>query len=346
MLPFNTRAGYEETNPYKYKKSKNIDDIKAKVTELKQARLREKEDLEAVKRKKYLQGQTLMKKMHESILRDKGIVLGPGQTSGAMLPQGLNNNFLNKVALGYKVPRKFTLESLSKMNYGDFSMPNGSDNNDEFRPDDILDSDEDLDEEIQNMYHYKEQRGPQQNNSVIDINHGLQNSPLMGIGGGAKNRYQAVSSVNNSVANLNTKKISVNKNAYISNPPTSVKKRNTKELKINKSMVQNGRGGLNRSNLRGLKASTSRTRGSSVHKSVVNAYKNRSKSKPKQLLSVKNSRNKSSKNIHSDYSPNRRLKDKLKIGAQALKRTKEYDMKSKKKQEQKLNNVLKMQNYA
>ena len=339
MLPFGTRAKYEDTNHYKYKKNEKIDEIKAKVKRLKNEREQKKKLQDAIKNQKYAQGQTVMKRMHEDIMRDKGIVLSPGQPSPAIMPNGIAS--APRINMGYKVPRKFTLESLSKMNYGDFTVPQQNNQyEDEFKPEDVLDSDDEIDEEIENMYQFKE-NATVAHNSVLDLQSNKQNSPMLP--GSQKHRYQEHSSSigYQPPAYKNTPS---NKNIYTSGPVTGGKRRN-KDLIVNKSMINQGR--LAQPNARKLKGTTTRTRGSSVHHSAINVLKGgRSKSKPKNIYGAKGNRNKSLKNVQSDYSPNRnRIRDKLKIGNQAIKRTQNYDLKNKRNQQQKMNNVLRMHNY-
>ena len=88
--------------------------------------------------------------------------------------------------------------------------------------------------------------------------------------------------------------------------------------------------------------SPTRRRGLSVHK-----YGGKTSKSPKKGLS-KQYESKSylkSKQVNSDYSPGRKRKARLEVGnLKSLKRANEYDMRSKKKQDQRLKNILKMQN--
>lgn len=76
------------------------------------------------KRFEYDRQQNIMRKMHEEIVRDKGLYIIPATNIGnstSLLPNGLLNSATsNKRPQGYKIPRKFTLESLGKMDYRDF----------------------------------------------------------------------------------------------------------------------------------------------------------------------------------------------------------------------------------
>lgn len=349
MLPFNTRAKYEDTNAYKFKKNKNIAEIKAKVSQLKKERAKRKDEEEAVKNRKYLQGQTAMKKMHESMMRDKGIVMGPGHQNIAIMP-GSVGNFSSKAPAGYKVPRKFTLESLSNMHYGDFTIPNvNNEYGDEFKPEDILDSDDEIDEEIEHMYQFKDKRSMNDLNSIMNLNSNIHSSAILP---GTNKRFPN-GSINNSIAYhpQHLKHPHTNKNSYTSVPITNAKKRN-KNLHVNKSMISHNNNNRNyKPTGRNPKQhSTTRARGHSVHHSAIALNKRHPKSKHvNSNYPSKQYRNKSSKNTyvyHSDHSPGRnKIKDRFKIGNQALKRTKEYDLKARKLKNQKLSNVLKMHNY-
>ena len=72
------------------------------------------------KRFEYDRHQNIMRKMRQEIVRDKELYIIPGSNAGnssSLLPAGLlNSSTINKRQQGYKIPRKFTLESLGKMN--------------------------------------------------------------------------------------------------------------------------------------------------------------------------------------------------------------------------------------
>ena len=182
MLPFNTRAKYEDTNQYRFKKPKDIEEIKRQVRQIKSEREKQRKEQEVKRKNEYTKHQNIMKRMHEDILRDKGLYVAPGTgvgIDGSQLPNSLmNNSSINKRIQGYKIPRKFTLESLGKLDYTIFGAPSNNDYNDEFRPADILDSDEELDDDIINLYHYKNRSNsidqtyhtvPNQINSATDL---------------------------------------------------------------------------------------------------------------------------------------------------------------------------------
>ena len=79
----------------------------------------------------------------------------------------------------------------------------------------------------------------------------------------------------------------------------------------------------------------------------VNRYGGKTSKSPKKGLSKAygSKSNLKSKQVNSDYSPGRKRRAKLEMGnIKSLKRANEYDLRSKKKQDQRLKNIMKMQN--
>jgi len=165
-LPFNTRAKREDTNNYKHKSKKDIDKIKMEVQKLKQKREMARRLEEKKKETLYQRNQNIMKRMHEDLVRDKGGYVEPPIQGGV---NSLHPT-LNKQRIGYQVPRKFTLESLGRMDYRDFNPQSTQvdEVEDDFKPSDVIDSEEDMDEEIEEFYQFKN-RNPQAENYALSV---------------------------------------------------------------------------------------------------------------------------------------------------------------------------------
>lgn len=345
MLPFNTRTRYEdETNHYKAKKNKDIEEIKKQVRLIKSQREKQRNEQEAKKNNEYTKHQNVMRKMHEDLLRDKGLYVPPGSSvgiNGSQLPNNLTNNSnANKRVQGYKIPRKFTLESLGKLDYTVFGLPSNNEYNDEFKPDDVLDSDDELDEEIMNLYHYKERSNsidqtyrsvPNHVNSVIDIS-----NPKIHIQ--TNIAAQGVGKIINS---------STNKSMVGPLPVPKPQKSKADISKVNRSMLPEKRKSILRTEHKmasGMNKNLSPARGRGLS---LNKYPSKlSKSPTKSQSKVYGSKSYiKSKQVNSDYSPGRKRKTKMEIGnLKSLKKANEYDLKSRKTQDQRLKNILKMQN--
>lgn len=341
MLPFNTRAPHNDTNSYKIKRKQNIDEIKEKVQKLKKAREKHKIEEEKKKKHDYTKHQNIMRKMHEDLMRDKGIYLAPGASLGMGMSQmsGVINSSGGKRQMGYKVPRKFTLEALGKMDYRDFMVPNAA-SDDEFKPSDVLDSDEDIDEEIMNMYQYKSRdlmdqqnyypSPPQKVASSTNIRQNLSVNNSQILPKGAHKR-QSQNPITNHLSSV---------------PISKERKKQSGRPLPNKSMLppqkrENVRTEHRYTTKKGS-SSPARKRGNSV---VHNIASNHLKSAKKGLANLYQSRvYKSNKHSVSDYSPGRKRKDRLKANnTKSLKRASQYDLNAKRLQEQKLKNILKLQ---
>ena len=347
MLPFNTRAKYEDTNRYKFKKKADIENVKREVQRLKEQRIKRKKDEETKKNTIYQRNQNIMKKMHEELLRDKGIYIAPGSTIGAGMPN-LGSGMPNPSAylkqqnkVGYQVPRKFTLEALGRMDYTDFNPPNGTETEDEFKPSDVLDSDEDIDEEIEQLYHFK-------NPPINHNNYGLGNakSALS-----AQHLHDSGLSVDNSQhlsnAGRNNRQgqILVQKQQESMTIPKNVKRKNPLG-RVNQSMlppqkrknaVPHGRYNYKTSNTPAKKRGNS-----SIHHGVSTENRNRRKPAPG---IYHNKAYKSGHHSVSGNSPGSKVNSKIRIANnKSLVRANQYDARSKAKQEQKLKNILRMHN--
>ena len=347
MLPFNTRAKYEDTNNYKFQKKQDIEEIKRKVKKLKQAREKQKMEEEKRKEIEYAKHQNVMRKMHEDLMRDRGIYVAPGtslnsghlQTHGTMINSSAG---INKRAQGYRVPRKFTLEALGRMDYRDFIPAPNTQEEEEFKPSDVLDSDEELDEEIMNLYQYR-------NKSLHDAH-----------------AYHTASQHVNSVVNLHHPSASVSTSQVL---PSGISKRDHQKVmnhyiqsvpmsRENKKRLPNT--GINKSVLPPQKRQNVMTehRRYSVHKSSRTPAKKRNQSViPHGAIAGTRSTKKSVSKLYpakglktskypvSDYSPGRKRNASLRAAnKKSLKRASEFDRKSKFNQEQKLKNILKMHN--
>ena len=103
---------------------------------------------------------------------------------------------------------------------------------DEFKPSDVVESDDEIDEDIENLYHYKERNSsienvyrsvPNQANSVADMRQPQVKieTNIMPLG---PNRLKAVNS-------------SMNKSLITSVPMSRLNRRNHNNIKVNKSML-------------------------------------------------------------------------------------------------------------
>ena len=118
------------------------------------------------------------------------------------------------------------------MDYRDFGVFSNNEYNDDFKPSDVVDSDEEIDEDIVNLYNYRNRNSslenvyksaPNQANSVADLQQPkikittniLPNGP---------NRLKVVNS-------------SMNKSLITSVPASRLNKRNKDKIKVNKSML-------------------------------------------------------------------------------------------------------------
>lgn len=273
--------------------------------------------------------------MHEDLLRDKGIYVAPGSImqTGALNMPGAMKSAAN---MGYRIPRKFTLDSLSKMHYSDFVPPNGKDE-DEFKPSDVLDSDEDVDEEVLNMYNFK-------NRDIMDANT-YQISPQIR---STVNKIdkQYLSAHNSQVMQTGmSKKVPTKINKNVNSVPMSRGNKKKSTIKVNQSVLlpQKKQGAFPKSSVGGAKLhiTPARKRNQSViHQGPHTGARNRKRSLSK--LHPTNAYKSSSKAV-SDYSPGRKRGLKLKMSHnKSLLRANQFDAKSRYKQEEKLKNILKM----
>ena len=109
MLPFNSRSKYEDTNQYKFKIPKDIEEIRKQVRLIKSQREKQRMQNDVKKRFEYDRHQNIMRKMHEGIMRDKGLYIIPASNVGSslsLLPGGLiNSAATNRRPQGYKLPK-------------------------------------------------------------------------------------------------------------------------------------------------------------------------------------------------------------------------------------------------
>lgn len=340
MLPFNTRAKYEDTNNYRFKRKENIDEIKQKVQHLKELRNKNRNEDETKKNTQYRKHQNIMRKIHEDILRDKGIYIAPGMMSGiGQAGPGINSSAIGtNRTVGYKIPRKFTLESLGKMDYREFIPPTGNAQDEDFKPSDVIDSDDEMDDDILELYQFNKREEA----------YGL----------------QMIANAN-SASNLHPKYLSANASQDMQgsmtakNKAQSIVKNHLQSMPISRSNKRGGNVRVNQSMLPPQKRKNAATE----HRYASNKSKNKTPAKKRGhsiaaykgiITDLKNKKNKpklypnayrSVKGAVSDYSPNRKRNDKLKASNnRSLVRASDFDRKSKLKQEQKLRNILKLQN--
>lgn len=321
ILPFNTRAKYEDTNNYKFKKKQNIEEIKKKVQKLKLARQKQKVEEEKKKKYDYTKHQNIMKRMHEDLLRDKGIYIAPGMSpyqGNTQMGISMAGSAAGQRMPGYKIPRKFTLESLNHMDYRDFIIPTGNNEDDEeFKPSDVLDSDDDDYEDFP---------------SALPRPHiSMNNSQIMPIE--VHHQRQAQNPIKNHVTSV---------------PISSGKPKKEPKHRENKSMLipqkrQHVRTEHRYSVPNKGNPTPAKKRGHSVihHGALTNSRV----TKKSHLHLSAHKAYKSNKHSVSDYSPGRKRNAKLRMANnKSLKRANEYDLRNKKKQEQKLKNIMKMHN--
>jgi len=288
-----------------------------------------------------------MKKMYEDLLRNRGIYVAPNSSfapGSSQLPNSLINSSasINKRVQGYKIPRKFTLESLGKMDYTDFLQPNNSDYNDEFKPSDVLDSDDEMDDDIMKLYQFKNKpllidqtyhSVPVHVNSSVDLHH-----PHI--------------SVSTNIMPLGpSKKVpqTTSKNQVMASAPISrlVKRNEETHHKVNKSTVPQRRKSVIRTEHRYADGKKNHSPPKQRKMSVNHGLRYPSKSPKKNNSHVYGSKPnlRVAKAVNSDYSPGRRRKTRLEVGnLKSLKRANEHDSRVKRKQDQRLKNILKMQN--
>ena len=296
------------------------------------------------KNNEYTKHQNAMRRMHEDLLRDKGLYVAPGSSvgiNGSQLPNSLmNNTNINKRVQGYKIPRKFTLESLGKLDYTVFGVPSNNEYNDEFKPADILDSDEELDEEIMNLYHFKER-----SNSIDQTYRSV------------PNQVNSTTDINNPKVHIQTNKIPQELNKMVNSatnksmvgplPKSKIEKEKAELTKVNKSMLPERRKSILRTEHKmasGTKKNLSPTRGRGLS---LNKYPNKSSKSPNKSHSKAYGSKPylKTKQVNSDYSPGRKRKARMELdNIKSLKKASEYDLKSRKTQDQRLKNILKMQN--
>ena len=341
-LPFNTRAKYEDTNNYKFKRKQNIEEIKQKVQTLKKQRQQVKEEKDNHKNTQYIKGQNVMRRMHEDLLRDKGIYVPPGTQIGSIAPQMHAGSAITSAGKGsskYRMPRKFTLESLGKMDYRDFIPPTKSQDEDEFKPSDVLDSDEDMDEEIENMYNFKTRDqnehnsyhvSPDMRNSVDNTNHHYMSAHTSQILPKNPQRPPVQKGIKNSLSSVPISTMPQKiKSGRVNQSRLPPQKRQTAAIK-NQYSHPTKKGSLPRGRRGHSVIHQGTTAGARANK--------RSKSKAKMQKGYR-----SSTKAVSDYSPKQKRSQRLKNATnKSMARANEYDSQAKRKQEQKLRNILKM----
>jgi hypothetical protein len=305
---------------------------------MKDEKKRERTEEEMKKNTQYKKHQNIMRKMHEDILRDKGIYVPPGMLSGT----GHHNQSLNPSAVGasrapgYKMPRKFTLESLGKMDYRQF-IPPTEDNQDDFKPSDVIDSDDEMDDDILELYQFNKREEPytlQMNpnsNSALNLHPtSLNVNSSLTLPGGVTLKRKAHNAVKN----------------HLESVPISIRNKRGSLGRVNQSMIPPQKRKNAIMNQRYINNKKDRTpakkRGlSKVNKGALTDLRN---PKSKSKLMPENAY-KSRKGGIPDYSPNRNRNEKLKLSNnKSLVRASDFDRRTKIKQEQKLKNILKLQN--
>jgi hypothetical protein len=339
MLPFNTRAKHEDTNNYRFKRKQNIDEIKQKVQQMKEMRNKNRNEDETKKNTQYKKHQNIMRKIHEDILRDKGIYIAPGMNSAiGHVGAGINSSAVGtNRTVGYKVPRKFTLESLGKMDYRQFIPPNGDVQDDNFKPSDVIDSDDEMDDDILELYQFNK----------TEEAYGLQMNANVNSASNLHPKYLSVNASQDMIGAMTAKSKAQNivKNHLQSMPISRGNKRGG-NARVNQSMLppQKRKNAATEhryaSNTKNKTPAKKRGHSIAAYKNIITDLK-KNKNKPKLYPNAY----RSVKGAISDYSPNRKRNDKLKASNnKSLVRASDFDKKAKLKQEQKLRNILKLQN--
>lgn len=336
-LPFNTREKYEDTNRYRFKKKKNIDQIRKEVQKLKERRTMQKKKEDNKKNTQYIRNQNIMRKMHEELVRDKGGFAGQNSRINA----GIHNNLINKnKVFGYNVPKKFTLESLGRMDYREFNPNQDKESDDEFKPSDVIDSEEgDIDDEIEEMYHFKARSVQNDNYGLVAVKNSVSAHQLHESGIGI-NKSQHLSPV---ISGRRQVKVEKQGNGII----MSGSKRKGVGGKVNQSMLppQKRNNALNQHRYKAYKGNNTpvKKRGRSM---VTHGHTSETRTRKKPLPGKYHSKvYKNNQHPALDYNHGNKRNAKLRVANnKSLVRANQYDAKSKIKQEQKLKNILRLQN--
>ncbi|TNV86710.1 hypothetical protein FGO68_gene11624 [Halteria grandinella] len=127
------RVGPEELSKYKFQSKLSPEEIRRLANEAKQKRVQDKINREKEEKEKYQKEREALRKMHEQIRRDKGLMTGKRMENDGKGYQQIG------AKSGDEKHLKITFAVIEKMHYSDFNSGNDAE---DFKPSDIIDEED------------------------------------------------------------------------------------------------------------------------------------------------------------------------------------------------------------
>lgn len=125
--------GPEELSKYKFQSKLSPEEIRRLANEAKQKRVQDKLNKEKEEKEKYQKEREALRKMHEQIRRDKGLMTGKRMDNDGKGYQQIG------AKSGDEKHLKITFAVIEKMHYSDFNSGNDAE---DFKPSDIIDEED------------------------------------------------------------------------------------------------------------------------------------------------------------------------------------------------------------